>query len=327
MGALHLAICGGGIIAALGLYGFIQEKIMATPYVTEEGLEEFFTMSVFLVFINRCVAMCVGLIGMMFETKKKDAVEPEFYKYCAISISNILATTCQYEALKYVSFPTQTLGKSMKMVPTMLMGKLVSGKKYDWTNWFVSVMVTGGCVMFLLMGDITSKKAKKGGNDSMYGLALMGAYLFFDSFAPTVQEKILGGKKNTASRYRAMFFTNLSSALMSILYLKSSGILDTALAFVARHPRTLTDAVTLSGAASAGQFAIYATVAEYGALTLAAVMNVRQLVQVIVSMVAYKHVPTAGQVGGLSMVFGALIYKSYVASMKAKTAPKDKKTK
>ena len=27
------------------------------------------------------------------------------------------ATTCQYEALRYVSFPTQTLGKTAKMIP------------------------------------------------------------------------------------------------------------------------------------------------------------------------------------------------------------------
>lgn len=326
MGVVHLLLCGGGIIGALGLYGFIQEKIMATPYVTEEGVEEFFTISVFLVLINRLVAMTVGFFGMMVETKKEGVKEPEFYKYCAISISNILGTTCQYEALKYVSFPTQTLGKSMKMVPTMVMGKIVSGKSYKISEWIISTVVTAGCVIFLLMGDITSKKAKKGGNDSLYGLALMGAYLFFDAFAPTVQEAILGQKKNPTSRYRAMFFTNLSSALMSIVYLSSTGIIHEALAFVTRHPRTLTDAVTLSGAASAGQFAIYATVAEYGALTLAAIMNVRQLVQVIVSMVAYKHQPTAGQVLGLTMVFGALITKSALASAK-KTAPQEDKKK
>jgi adenosine 3'-phospho 5'-phosphosulfate transporter B2 len=31
------------------------------------------------------------------------------YTYMAVSLSNVIATTCQYEALKYVSFPVQTL--------------------------------------------------------------------------------------------------------------------------------------------------------------------------------------------------------------------------
>ena len=37
-------------------------------------------------------------------------------RYAAVSISNVAATTCQYEALKFVSFPVQMLGKSSKMV-------------------------------------------------------------------------------------------------------------------------------------------------------------------------------------------------------------------
>lgn len=31
--------------------------------------------------------------------------------YGSISLSNVVATFCQYEALKYVSFPVQTLAK------------------------------------------------------------------------------------------------------------------------------------------------------------------------------------------------------------------------
>jgi adenosine 3'-phospho 5'-phosphosulfate transporter B2 len=52
------------------------------------------------------------------------------YSYAAISLSNVVATWCQYEALKYVSFPTQTLGKCGKMIPVMIMGAILSGKRY-----------------------------------------------------------------------------------------------------------------------------------------------------------------------------------------------------
>ncbi|KAF9605816.1 hypothetical protein IFM89_018641 [Coptis chinensis] len=50
--------------------------------------------------------------------KALDPVAP-IYKYCLISVSNILTTTCQYKALKYVSFPVQTLAKCAKMIPVM----------------------------------------------------------------------------------------------------------------------------------------------------------------------------------------------------------------
>lgn len=52
------------------------------------------------------------------------------YKYAAVSLSNVVATTCQYEALKYVTFPLQTLGKCAKMLPVMLWGGLIMGKRH-----------------------------------------------------------------------------------------------------------------------------------------------------------------------------------------------------
>ena len=51
------------------------------------------------------------------------------YAYAGVSLSNVVATTCQYEALKYVTFPLQTLGKTAKMIPVMVWGSLISGKR------------------------------------------------------------------------------------------------------------------------------------------------------------------------------------------------------
>ncbi len=51
------------------------------------------------------------------------------YGYAAVSLSNVVATTCQYEALKYVTFPLQTLGKCAKMLPVMLWGSLILRKR------------------------------------------------------------------------------------------------------------------------------------------------------------------------------------------------------
>lgn len=51
------------------------------------------------------------------------------YSYAAVSLSNIVATTCQYEALKYVSFPVQTLGKCAKMFPVMVWGYFILKKR------------------------------------------------------------------------------------------------------------------------------------------------------------------------------------------------------
>ena len=49
-------------------------------------------------------------------------------------VDNMLSSWCQYEALKYVSFPTQMLFKCFKLFPIMVMGKLLGNKNYPPTT-------------------------------------------------------------------------------------------------------------------------------------------------------------------------------------------------
>ena len=64
----------------------------------------------------------------------------------------MVATFCQYEALKYVSFPVQTLGKCAKMIPVMIWGSAVNGKTYKAKDYIVALAVTAGCAMFAMTG-------------------------------------------------------------------------------------------------------------------------------------------------------------------------------
>ena len=46
--------------------------------------------------------------------------EAPYHYYAPASLSNSISSWAQYEALKYVSFPTQVLSKSCKVIPVML---------------------------------------------------------------------------------------------------------------------------------------------------------------------------------------------------------------
>merc|ERR1711951_322518 len=98
---------------------------MTRPYATGE----LFKSSKFLVFANRFLALLVAYAGVVvirhFNLERTEHDTP-LYKFAYSSVSNILSSVSQYEALKYVSFPTQVVAKSCKMVPVMLMGYLVS---------------------------------------------------------------------------------------------------------------------------------------------------------------------------------------------------------
>merc|ERR1719191_374127 len=193
------------------------------------------------------------------------------WKYCAILMSNVGATWCQYEALKYVSFPVQMLGKSFKMMPVMVWGIIISQKKYGFNDWAVAAAVTGGVTEFLMTGNI---KAKHSSGTSAHGLILLMCFLGLDGFTSTFQEKLF--KQHKTTKYNQMFYVNSFSSLVSFITLLASQKAGEALRFCGAHPAILADAMSLSAAAVSGQWFIYSQVKEFGALVFAATMNVRQ---------------------------------------------------
>jgi len=293
-------IYASGIIGCLLVYGLLQERIMSEPYG-----DDFFKVSVFLVLCNRLIAVTFAL-GMIFAKGEQMKNNAPIWKYCAISLSNVGATWCQYEALKYVSFPVQMLGKSFKMMPVMLWGIIISQKRYGVQDWLVAAAVTGGVTEFLMTGNISAKHST---GTSAHGLILLLVFLGLDGFTSTFQEKLF--KQHSTSKYNQMFYVNSCSSAVSLITLLVSGKAGEALGFCGKHPALMGDAIMLSAAAVGGQWFIYSQVKEFGALVFAATMNVRQVVSILVSYATYHHSIMPLQVLGLVLVFGGLFYKSY----------------
>ncbi|KAL9268912.1 UDP-galactose/UDP-glucose transporter 5B-like protein [Drosera capensis] len=119
---------------------------MRVPY---GPYSEYFKYSLFLVFCNRLTTSAVSAYSLVASKKVLDPVAP-VYKYFLESVTNILTTTSQYEALKYVSFPVQTLAKCVKMIPVMVWGTFIMQKKYKGLDYLWAVLVTIGCSVFIL---------------------------------------------------------------------------------------------------------------------------------------------------------------------------------
>ncbi|KAL0681668.1 hypothetical protein Bca4012_048515 [Brassica carinata] len=250
-----------GIMSTLVVYGVLQEKIMRVPY----GLnKEFFKYSLFLVFCNRLTTSAVSAGALLASKKVLDPVAP-VYKYCLISVTNILTTTCLYEALKYVSFPVQTLAKCAKMIPVMVWGTLIMQKKYKGFDYLVAFLVTLGCSVFILFP--------------------VGLYPFpsrFESLGDDVSP-LNKGRENT------VWGVSLMAGYLGFIGLTLQGQLLLAVDFVSRHRDCLVDIALLSTfalklpetnvqVATASQFFISYTIRTFGALTFAAIMTTRQVI-------------------------------------------------
>lgn len=91
---------------------------------------ERFKYSLLLVLFNRLVTVAVAAFLLVTSGQDIRPVAPP-QAYAAVSVSNVVATFCQYEALKHVSFPLQTLGKCAKMIPVMVWGTFIMRKRYS----------------------------------------------------------------------------------------------------------------------------------------------------------------------------------------------------
>ncbi|CAK9038533.1 unnamed protein product [Durusdinium trenchii] len=315
----HPAWCGiygVGIIGSLVLYGIFQEGIMTVPY---DG--SLFKFSVFLVLCNRLAAVIFAVV-MAKAKGERMANEAPIWKYLIVSLSNVYASSCQYEALKYVSFAVQMLGKSFKMMPVMIWGIIISRKSYSMRDWMVALAVTLGCTEFLMTGPTHSKVNSA---NSMKGFMLLGGFLVLDGLTSTFQEKLF--KEHKTTKYNQMLYINLLSATVSAVTLLATGDLMPAISFGMEHPKFLLDSALLSGSAVASQWCIYSQIKEFGALVFAATMNVRQVVSILISYVKYHNPVTGLQILGLLMIFAALFFKSIAAIMDTPNAEKKPLTK
>jgi adenosine 3'-phospho 5'-phosphosulfate transporter B2 len=297
-------MCFVGLQGSYVTWGFIQEKVMTQRYDT--GM---FPSTVFLVCANRALALVVAGALMTYKSRvlRQPAPRAPFYQFSPCSISNIVSSWAQYECLKYVSFPTQTLFKSSKVIPVMLVGKFFHKKNYPWIEYVEAVGITLGVALFML-----TEKAKKGGGDgagdSVLGVLILSVYVFCDSFTSQWQDRVY--KTYHVDQYAMMFGVNFFSLTFTACNLLATGEMGESLAFLAMNKAALVNVLTLSFTSATGQLFIFYTIKKFGPIVFTIMMTTRQMLSLTVSCLVFGHSLGSGAVLGTGVVFGVLFYRT-----------------
>uniref|UniRef100_H2Z5A4 Adenosine 3'-phospho 5'-phosphosulfate transporter 1 n=1 Tax=Ciona savignyi TaxID=51511 RepID=H2Z5A4_CIOSA len=325
-GFLKIIICASGLQISYLTWGVIQERIMTQEYgKTDAYAGEKFSNSQFLVFVNRLLAVFVA--GMYTLATRQPRHTCPLYKFSYASFSNIMSSWFQYEALKFVTFPTQVLGKACKVIPVMLMGKLVSGNVYEVYEWITAGMLSIGISMFLLFQGShhssvqTTEETYSSTVVLLSGLTLMLGYMAFDSFTSNWQGSLF--KTHKMSSVQMMFGVNLFSCIFTSCSLLEQGGFVEASQFMFRHWDFAVHSVVLSLCSAVGQLFIFYTISEFGAVIFTVIMTVRQAIAILLSCIIYGHPVTLMGLVGIFVVFLALFLRIYARSRKAalKQAP------
>ncbi|XP_038207339.1 adenosine 3'-phospho 5'-phosphosulfate transporter 1 isoform X1 [Zerene cesonia] len=297
---LELVFCFSGLMAAYLVWGLLQEKIMTQDYTLRDGRVVRFADSQFLVFINRASACALALARLRCAGAPLFAAPLYKFGYC--SLSNILSAWCQYEALKYVSFPTQVLSKSCKVIPVMLMGKLISRNTYELYEYASALLISVGMVMFMYGShdDYAASTAT-----SVSGVCLLALYMSCDSFTSSWQGALF-------ARYSLRPLQMMGAVTLCSCALSAAALLRAPrgpLLALLQHPIFVSDCVLLSASSALGQVLIYRTIARFGAVVFTIIMTLRQAVSILVSCAVYGHAVSAGGALGVLLVFAAVFLR------------------
>ena len=295
--------CAVGLQGSYLTWGVLQERVMTQTYGEGKNTVTF-KNSQFLVFMNRVFALLVA--GVYISLKKQRHHTAPLYQYSYSSLSNILSSWCQYEALKFVSFPTQVLGKASKMIPVMIMGKFVSRKTYQYYEYIIAGLISVGVSLFLLA---VATGKHNSAETTLSGLLLMLGYMGFDSFTSNWQSQLFTTHK--MSSMQMMFGTNVFSSLFTAITLLQSGGMFSCIRFIMQYPTFGSHVVTLSIASAIGQLFIFYTISTFGPLVFTTIMVTRQMFSILLSCIIYQHSLAPQAILGMIIVFFALLLQSY----------------
>jgi len=137
-----------------------------------------FTYAEFMLFVQSAVGAFVARVGIYFLPNPLKVDPPQDSPFLRRKLTHTVlyaaAMGCTNLSLMYVSYPTQALAKSCKILPVMLSGLFVKHIKYHWLQYLSVLMITIGVLEFQLIG------GKTGGSDSVLGLVLLFGSLACD---------------------------------------------------------------------------------------------------------------------------------------------------
>ncbi|CAH2055003.1 unnamed protein product, partial [Iphiclides podalirius] len=297
----ELVFCFTGLMGSYLVWGLLQEKIMTQNYVMPDGSLVRFNDSQLLVFINRLLAFLIALAHLL--ATGQAVIAAPLYKFSYCSVTNIISAWCQYEALKFVSFPTQVLSKSCKVIPVMVMGRLISRTKYEWHEYASAALISAGMALFMAgsQGAAAPSAATTGA-----GLALLALYMACDGFTSSWQAALFA--RHALRPLQMLAAVNLCSVALT------AAALPRAPPRLLQHPPFVADCLLLALSSAAGQVLIYRTIARFGAVLFAIAMTLRQAVSILVSCALYGHAVAPEGVCGVLLVFAAVLFRLYCRS-------------
>ena len=289
-------------VKLLASVGFVSLCYVLSSLV-EESLYRYsahgvgrFTATSFLLFFLCLVNVVVAVIGMI--VFRRSWRVPSTVQSITVGFSYVGAMYFANESLQYLSYPTQVLGKSCKMIPVMWIGFLNREKSYGVREAMYVLLITLGVNLFLRGGS---------SEPDVYGLVLLFLSLVLDGITSATQDQLQAEFHLTT--HELMFFVNFWGCILSFILAVITGQGNNGFYYCSENPIVLWYITSMAVASAMGQNFIFYMISNVNTLTLSAVTTLRKLITFVFSIVVFKHNLYSLQWLGVVFVFGGLVYE------------------
>ena len=201
--------------------------------------------------------------------------------YALLSVMTSGSMYLTNAALSYINYTTRIVAKCSKVIPVMIVGTLMQGRRYGVEDYGMCILLVVGITLFT-MGDVDSFP-----NFDYRGVAYITIALFLESTAGNFEERRFFNLPKPISHCEVVFYVNAIGSVWIALGLFASGELFVSLAHISREPTML---VAICLAAAFGYISvtcILLCLRHYGATNTEVIKAVRKMLSLALSLLVY----------------------------------------
>jgi len=286
---------------AMLLWGVSQEFVMSNEYGQKEGKSDRVPSALFVVFCNR-VSSALFSAGMVWAHGQSFHI-PGKLTSASVALSNCLSSWCQYQSLYYISFQLQTMAKSAKMLPVMLLGSW-RGKRYSALEYAETLVVVCALAVF----GFETQNSSQSYDTTVVGVGLLSALLIFDACTPHLQEVIFKTYPSVSVTQATLMYSTIAAAGLFAVQI-ANGSFFGCFQFLSDNPEAILHLSVLSLSSTLTQYFILYTIKHFGPVFFSLVASTRQVIAVCLSAALFDSRISSLASVAVMVIFGTVVVR------------------
>ncbi|ETE70687.1 Adenosine 3'-phospho 5'-phosphosulfate transporter 2, partial [Ophiophagus hannah] len=284
-------ICVLGVFLFFLIYGYLQELIFSV-----EGFKSF---GWYLTLVQFGFYSIFGLIELQLIQDKRRRIPGKTYMIIAFLTVGTMGLS--NTSLGYLNYPTQVIFKCCKLIPVMIGGDFIQGKRYNIVDVSAAVCMSLGLIWFTLADSTVAP------NFNLTGVVLISLALCADAVIGNVQEKAM--KLHSGSNSEMVLYSYSIGFLYILVGLTCTAGLTPAVTFCSKRPvQTYGYAFLFSLTGYFGISFVLALIKIFGALLAVTVTTGRKAMTIVLSFLFFAKPFTFQYVwSGLLVILGIFL--------------------